>query len=68
MNKELKTTFGLGKAHCAKNVFERESEKRRLGLRENQGFLVGDHPHLWFPSDQGGRRKVGQRVQRDYKV
>ena len=25
--------------HLGKNVFERESEKRRLGLRENQGFL-----------------------------
>ena len=26
---------------------------------------MGDHPHLWFPSDQGGRRKLGQRVSRD---
>ena len=26
---------------------------------------MGDHPHLWFPSDQGGRRKLGHRVSRD---
>ena len=50
--------------HLSKNVFERESEKRRLGLRRNK-VLVGDHPHFWFPSDQGGRRKLGHRVSRD---
>ena len=26
---------------------------------------MGDHPYIWFPSDQGGRRKLGQRVSRD---
>ena len=28
---------------------------------------MGDHPHLWFLSDQGGRRKLGQRVSRDLR-
>ena len=49
-------------------TYLRESEKRRLGLRENQGFLVGEHPHLWFPSDQGRRRKLGQRVSKGFEV
>ena len=32
--------------HLAKNVFERESEKRRLGLRRNQGFGDRSSPLL----------------------
>ena len=44
---------------CQKR-FGEESERRKLGL---QGvILVGDHPHLWFPSDQASWVK---RIQRD---
>ena len=25
---------------------------------------MGDHSRLWFPSDKGGRRKLGHRVSR----
>ena len=32
--------------HLGKNVFERESEKRRLGLRRNQGFGGISSPFL----------------------
>ena len=28
---------------------------------------MGDHPHFWFPSDQRGKRKLGQRVSRDLR-
>ena len=29
---------------------------------------MGDHPHFWFLSDQGGRRKLGQRVSKGFKL
>ena len=32
--------------HLGKNVFERESEKRRLELRRNQGFGERSSPFL----------------------
>ena len=28
---------------------------------------MGDHPHFWFLSDQGGRRMLGKRVSRDLR-
>ena len=28
---------------------------------------MGDHPYFWFQSDQGGRRKLGQRVSKGFK-
>ena len=52
--------------HLGKNLFERESEKRRLGLIENQGFC-GRSSYIWMPSDQGGRKKLGQRVPSDLR-
>ena len=32
--------------HLGKNVFEKESEKRRPGLRRNQGFGGGSSPFM----------------------
>ena len=45
MNKGLKTTFGLGKAHCVKNVL-RESERRKLELWEEVRFCDAPKPAL----------------------
>ena len=61
MNKRLKTTFGLGKAHCAKNVLRREREEKARVFQE-EAILVGDHPHFWFLSDQASWVK---KIQRD---
>ena len=62
-----KTKCGLRIIHlfiCAKNVFESKCKRKSRVLQE-EVILVGDHPHFWFHSDQGGRRKLGQRVLRD---
>ena len=41
--------------HLGKNVFERKSEKRRLGLRRNQGF--GGRSSPFFVSKWSRRKK-----------
>ena len=50
--------------HLAKNGFESKCGRKARVLQE-EVILMGDHPHFRFPSDQGGRRKLGQRVSRN---
>ena len=45
--------------HLGKNIFERESEKRRPGLRRNQGFCGRSSPFL---VSKGSRRKKEARA------
>ena len=62
-----KTKCGLRRAHlCILSEMSFESKcGRKARVLQEELFLVGDHPHFWFPSDQGGRRKLGQRVPKD---
>ena len=49
LNREIRPNVVLEEHICAfgkKNVFERESEKRGLGLRRNQGFGGRSSPFL----------------------
>ena len=42
--------------HLTKNVFKSKCGRKARVFQE-EVILVRDHPHFWFPSDQGGRRK-----------
>ena len=42
-------------------------EKREQGMREDQGF-GGRSSHLWFPSDQEEKVRLGVEELRDSKV
>ena len=48
LNREIRPNAVLEEHICAlgKNIFERESKKRRLGLRRNQGFGGRSTPFL----------------------
>ena len=61
-----KTKCGLRRAHlciCAKNVFESKCGRKARVLQE-EVILVGDHPRLWFPSDQASWVK---KIKRDLR-
>ena len=60
-NEGNKTKCGLRMLIWCQKRFGEESEMRKLGFQEGV-ILVGDHPHLWFPSDQASWVK---KIQRD---